>query len=279
MNLLNAIYEVIQIEKKKTPDTEILDKMRNVLEPYVYLYLIEKYGTMLHTFWEFYRPPGTSDNVFVIAERRAHPNFRFILQNIAWAGPDMAVYIYCSDENQAFIEAILGDKRDYYHIIPIFYGNPTKEEGKIGYNTLLTDYRFYQTIQAKYMLTVQMDNIIRKKINPSMFTGDYWGNPWGWDVDAAGGGGATIRNVSFMIELCRAHRPEPNIPFNEAEDKWISDRVINYPDWLFRINYLMESIFTEDPSILHQFWTLGRDYLILPREKFIECWEKLLTIK
>ena len=42
MNTLHAIYEVIQIEKKKTPDTtEILDKLRNVLEPYIYFYLIE----------------------------------------------------------------------------------------------------------------------------------------------------------------------------------------------------------------------------------------------
>ena len=41
MNILHAIYEVIQIEKKKTPDTtEILDKLRNVLEPYIYFYLI-----------------------------------------------------------------------------------------------------------------------------------------------------------------------------------------------------------------------------------------------
>ena len=77
MNTLHAIYEVIQIEKKKTPDTtEILDKLRNVLEPYIYFYLIEKHGAMLQKFWESYQPPWISDNVFVIAERRAHPNFR-----------------------------------------------------------------------------------------------------------------------------------------------------------------------------------------------------------
>ena len=279
MELLYAIYEVIQIEKKKTPNTgEILDKLRNALEPYIYFYLIEKHGIMLQTFWESYRPPWKSDNVFVIAERRAHPNFRFILQNIAWAGPDMAVYIYCSDENQAFIEAILGDKRDYYHIIPVFSGNPTREEGKQAYNTLLTDYRFYQTIQAKYMLTVQLDNIIRKRIDPAMFTGDYWGNPWSWDSGAAGGGGATVRNINAMIELCRVHRSEPNEPFNETEDKWLSDRVTNYPDESFRSNHLMESIFVEDPHILHQFWTFGNDYLVLPREVFVEYWKKLLTI-
>ena len=280
MNTLHAIYEVIQIEKKKTPDTtEILDKLRNVLEPYIYFYLIEKHGAMLQKFWESYQPPWISDNVFVIAERRAHPNFRFILQNIAWAGPDMAVYIYCSDENQAFIEAILGDKREHYHIIPVFSGNPTREEGKQAYNTLLTDYRFYQTIQAKYMLTVQLDNIIRKKIDPAMFTGDYWGNPWSWDSGAAGGGGATVRNISAMIELCRVHRVDLDAPFNDTEDKWISDRIINYPDESFRSHHLMESVFVDDPHILHQFWTFGSDYLVLPREAFAECWRKLLTIE
>jgi len=279
MELLHAIYEVIQIEKKKTPDTgELLDKLRNALEPYIYFYLIEKHGTMLQTFWESYRPPWQSDNAFVIAERRAHPNFRFILQNIAWAGPDMAVYIYCSDENQAFIEAILGDKRNCYHIIPVFSGNPTREDGKIAYNTLLTDYRFYQTIQAKYMLTVQLDNIIRKKIDPTMFTGEYWGNPWSWELGAAGGGGATVRNISAMIKLCHVHRVDPDTQFNDTEDKWISDRVTNYPDESFRSNHLMESVFVEDPYILHQFWTFGNDYLVLSREAFAECWRKLLTI-
>jgi len=280
MDLLRAMYEVIQIENKKNPDaSNTLDILRCNLDPYVYMYLIEKYGAMLQTFWESYLPPRKSDHVFVIAERRAHPNFRFILQNIAWAGPHMAVYIFCSEENQAFIDALLGNKREHYHIIPVFNGNPNREEGKIAYNNLLTDYRFYQMIDAQYMLTVQMDNIFRKKINPAMFIGDYWGNPWAWNESAAGGGGATVRRIPAMVEICRTYRSNPDIPFDGVEDNWFSEHVTDYPDISFRSNHIMESMYVEDPYILHQFWTFGHGYLVFSREQFIEAWEKLLTIQ
>jgi hypothetical protein len=158
---------------------------------------------MLQEHWESYRPPLTSEHAFVIVERRAHPNFRFILQNMAWAAPHMAVYLFCSDENLDFIEAILGDKINSFHIIEAFQGDVSREEGKIGYNDVMTDYRFYESISSRYILTIQMDNIIRRKIPASMFTGDYWGNPWAWRTHAAGGGGATVRRVAAMIELCK----------------------------------------------------------------------------
>jgi len=259
------------------PDT-LLDINRYVLEPYVYQYLQEYYGPMLREYWQTYFPPKQSDHVFVIAERRAHPNFWFILQNMAWAAPHMAVYLFCSDQNKGFIEALLGDKKEYYHIIPIFNGNPNREEGKRAYNNLLTDYRFYQFIDATYMLTIQMDNIIRKKIDPAIFTGEYWGNPWGWSPESAGGGGGTIRNIPSMIRICQTYRPCPDEPFEEMEDKWISDHVTDYPSFEVRSSYIMESVYVEDPCILHQFWTFADCYLSLPREDVLTCWRTLMRI-
>ena len=278
MEKLHAIYEVANIERKKHPDKSILDANRQTLEPYIYMYLMESYGPMLEAHWKTYVPPKKSENVFMIAERRAHPNFRFILQNIAWAGPDMAVYLFCSDENLAFIEALLGDKKVHFHIIPVFIGNPDREQGKISYNNLLTDYRFYQRIDANYVLTVQMDNIFRKKIDPLMFVGDYWGNPWHWKPSAPGGGGATVRRINAMIELCRTHRPDPNSLFEGIEDNWFCNHVTAYPDLSFRAQHMMETVIVEDPYILHQFWTFAHEYLHLSRDKFIETWRKLLTI-
>ena len=275
MDLLRGMYEMIQTESK---DPNNLDALRCSLEPFVYSYLLQKYGGMLQTFWESYLPPKKSDHVFLIAERRAHPNFLFILQNIAWAGPHMAVYIFCSEENQSFVKALLGNKCEYYHIIPIFTGNPTREEGKIAYNNLFTDYRFYQLIDATYMLTVQMDNFFRKKIDPAMFVGDYWGNPWSWSEGTAGGGGATVRRIAAMIDLCRVHRADPNVQFDGTEDIWFSDRVTNYPDISFRCTYMMESVHVEDPYIVHQFWTFGNGYLVLDRDQFVECWAKIMMI-
>jgi hypothetical protein len=82
----------------------------------------------------------------------------------------------------------------------------SRELGKIHYNNILTDYRFYEAIPATYLLTVQMDNYFRKKIPDEMFVGDYWGNPLAW-VPYKAGGGATVRKVSAMIALCKEHRP------------------------------------------------------------------------
>ena len=278
MEIIQGIYEITVAERIKNPGDEILDINRNIMEPYIYQYLMETYGPMLRAHWTTYKPPKKSNNVFMIAERRAHPNFRFILQNIAWAGPDMAVYIFCSEENLEFIKTILSDKIDYYNIFPVFNGNPTREQGKIAYNNLLTDYRFYELVDAKYMLTAQMDNIFRKKIDPAIFSGDYWGAPWSWKSDAAGGGGATVRRIQAMIDVCQTHRPEPDIPFDVTEDSWLSEHVTVYPDGDFRTNHIMESIHVDDPHIIHQFWTFSHCYLVLPKDEFVNVWAKLLHI-
>ena len=276
--MLAAAYEVAKIESKKHDHTARLDIYRNVLEPYFYSHLTENYGNMLQEHWDSYRPPLTSEHAFVIVERRAHPNFRFILQNIAWAAPHMAVYIFCSDENLAFIEAILGDKINSFHIIEAFQGDVSREEGKIGYNDVMTDYRFYESISSRYILTIQMDNIIRRKIPASMFVGDYWGNPWAWRTHAAGGGGATVRRVAAMIELCKKHRPDPTIDVPPLEDAWIAERTHSFPDFEFRRAHLMESIPTNDPVILHQFWTFTDAYIVTPRDNVVTYWTHLLTL-
>jgi hypothetical protein len=278
MELLQGMYEVALIEKAKCATDDILDINRRVIEPYVYMYLQQQYGPMLQDHWKTYLPPKQSEHVFVIAERRAHPYFPFILQNMAWAGPHMAVYIFCSEENQGFIRSILGDKASHYHIIPVFNGNPDREHGKRAYNNLLTDYRFYQLIDATYMLTIQLDNIIRKKIDPAMFVGEYWGNPWSWSTESAGGGGATVRNIPAMIRICQLHRSNPDMPFEETEDKWLSDHVTDYPDLSFRASYLMESVHVQDPCIVHQFWTFAHCYTELPREQFIALWDTIMRI-
>ena len=278
MDILHSIYEVSQIEYKKCKTDDVLDINRRILEPYVYQYLQEMYGPMLQEHWKSYLPPKKSDHVFVIAERRAHPNFRFILQNIAWAAPHMAVYLFCSDENIAFLEALLGDKREYYHIIPVFIGDPTREEGKQAYNNLLTDYRFYQVIDASYMLTIQLDNFIRKKIDPAMFIGEYWGNPWSWNKEVAGGGGATVRNIQAMIKICQTYRPCPDELFLGTEDIWCCEHTTVYPSVDIRSNYVMESMYVDDPFIVHQFWTFSHCYLNLPRESYILCFKQIMHI-
>ncbi len=238
-----------------------LHHFRTVFEPYIYNILIKKYSGCLDDFWKDYLPPLVSDKAFVIIERRCHPNYWFILRNIAWANPNMSVYIICSEENEMFIRTLLGNKVSNFNILPLFKGSPDRTTAIKDYNNLLTDYRFYEKINDKYILTIHMDVFFRKKISDDIFIGDYWGAPWGWNQIMPGGSGATIRCVQKMIELCKLYRPSPELKSDniDGEDAWFSEKIIElgwmYPDIDFRKKTIMESIPVTDPYIVHQFWT------------------------
>jgi hypothetical protein len=159
-----------------------------------------------------------------------------------------------------FIRSLLGDKASNFHILPLFTGSPDRITAVRDYNNLLTDYRFYEKINAKYILTIQMDLFIRKKLTDDLFIGDYWGAPWAWTQIMPGGSGSTIRCVERMIELCKLYRPSPKLTdVINGEDVWFSNKIIElgwkYPDIEFRKKTILESIPTADPYIVHQFWT------------------------
>ena len=252
-----------------------LHAFRTELEPYIYHYLIEQYGLRLNAVWENYAPPLKSDKAYVLVERRAHPNYPFLLKMMAWAAPHLSVYLVCSDENLEFIKAILGDKIEHFNIIVAYSGEVDRDQGRAEYNQLLTDASFYEQIDAEYMVTMQMDVFLRRKLTDELFCGDYWGAPWGWRQESAGGGGATIRRVQKMIEICKAN---PFAPCNECEDSWIADQIQDFPPLEFRYAHIMESIPTEDPIIVHQFWTFLDNYQIQDRVRFTENMKRILTI-
>lgn len=276
---MESLYEVALIEynNRLSIESECLDRYRTILEPYIYHYLIEHYSGMLNQFWTNYLPPLHYKYAFVIVERRAHPNFEFILKNIAWSGPKMAVYIFCSDVNIGFIKAILGTKASSYNIKAVFTGLGTRESGKTDYSTFLTNADTYKMIDAEYIITVQMDTFFRRAIPDEIFTGIYWGNPWAWKLSYAGGGGATVRKVADMIRIC-----ETNTNHGEAEDSWFADRIIENGAWIpplpFRAEMIMESLPSHNPVIIHQFWTYLDHYFRFPKEAFIGYWKHLLTI-
>ena len=282
---MEAIYEVVSLEHSRRSDDprKQLDTYRTVLEPYIYHYLIERNMSYLNEFWKTYTPPKEAKNAFVLVERRAHPNFEFLLKNIAWADPKNSVYIFCSDVNIKFILAILGNKAEHYNIILAFNEDVSREQGKIEYNTMLTSSEFYKTIEADYILTVQMDNFFRRKLPPDIYTGDYWGNPWEWVPHIPGGGGATVRRVAKMIELCESFKYEDREKPDEGEDSWLSYRIMDisgeYPPFKTRQEFIMESCITFDPYILHQFWSYVEQYLSLSKKHFIRYWSSLLELQ
>jgi len=277
---------LIKMEEANTQEEKvhIWDKrchiLRYILEPYVYNYLLVTYGPALDRFWKTYRPPKKADNAFVIVERRPHPNFWYILRNIAWAAPQMSVYIFCSDENEDFIRTLLGDKAEHYNIIRAFQGNPPREKAIQDYNNFYTDYRNYEMMDAKYIMTVQMDIFVRRRLDMQMFMTDYYGNPWAWKQEDPGGGGATVRRVAKMIEICRRWRPDPSIDCPISEDGWINEKIIEcgtWPEVGIRGTVFMETLLQNNPYVVHQTWSFTDVVLKEGRETFLGLWRNLLT--
>ena len=259
------------------------DSYRTVLEPDIFSILEAKYGSKLKSIWDTYYPPKKSDHAFVVVERRAHPNFWWVLRNMAWAGPNMAVYLFCSDQNEGFIRTLLGDKADYFNICVVFKGNPSRERGKKEVDNLLSDWRTYASIDAKYILTMEMDCFLRKKVPRELFDGDYWGCTWGWQPEQPGGGGLTVRKISSMIELCRKYRPNLEEDLGCSQDCWLALRTmeeeLDYPRLEFRILYLMENILQGSPVGVHQFWTYFFNTPLDNQEQWIGFVSHILTLE
>jgi hypothetical protein len=255
---IKSVAEVIlsELNQPFISEPHRLDKLRLTIEPYIYNYLSVNYYSKLQEHWVNYKPPKNSKNVFAIIERRCHPNFDFVLKNIAWANPNMAVYIFCSDENENYIKALLRDKNEYVTLVKAFTGSVSRDQGKIDYNNLLTSTKMYEAFDksVEYLLTIQMDVFIRRAVTDDMFVGGYWGNPWAWKPNTPGGGGATIRKISTMIDICSKYKY-----IDGGEDTWFATHIQEYnygfPDIDFRAMRIMESIYVMNPVVVHQFWT------------------------
>lgn len=269
-------------EMHRYQSNEMLISLRTDLEPFIYQYLSQKYGPALEEFWETYIPPKKSTIAFVILEPRIHPNFKFILQNIAWANPGASIYIFCSDLNYFFIESILGDKLDSFHVVQYIQDIKSKEEGYSFYNSTLIEKDIYTKIDAEYMITVQMDTFFRRQFTNELCVGSYWGSPWMWAKENPGGGGVTVRNIKVMRKILPKTFPG-EIPQDMREDGWIGNEILRlgleYPPFPFRRDMLMENIAADNPIAVHQFWTFLSNFNPLEQDEFIQYIHSLLTLQ
>lgn len=265
-------------EQRQACYTETLDRYRCDLEPYIWQHLMTTYGPALDRHWETHQFPKKSPHAWVIVERRCHPNWWFLLRNIAWAGPTFSLYIFCSDENEAFVRALLGDKIQTVHLHPIFKGTATRQKGKDQYAALFKCPEFYQTIDAEYMIRAEPDTYLRHKVPDAVFTGDFYGAPWAWAMDKPGGGGLHVRRIAAMIQLCT----RANHRGTEGEDSWLGDKVQEYglavPSLAWRTQIFSENFPVEDPIGVHQFWTFLDNFQIAEPARFQEHLARYLRI-
>jgi hypothetical protein len=287
-SLIHVFYEKVReiVFLKQSTDLDhtkfgqfALHKARCDLEPYVYNYLENKYGNQLTEFWKTHQFPVKSKYAWAIVERRCHPNWWFVLRNIAWAGPHMSLYIFCSDENLGYLKSLLGDKAANVHLLLVFKGFANRTDGFRQMEKLMTSPEFYGGIDADYILTFQTDCFFRKKVPQGIFVGDYYGSPWGWSLEDLGGGGITVRNVQRMIDLCSKEVAPEGI----AEDGWIGGLVKRHggsvPPDSIRFMAFCENFPTPDPIGVHQFWTFLHNFGMNEPEKFKKNMETVLKLE
>jgi hypothetical protein len=164
-----------------------------------------------------------------------------------------------------------------------FIGNASRERGKKEVDNLLSNYLTYESIQAEFIVTVEMDTFFRRKIPDEIFQGDYWGNPWSWKPEHPGGGGVTIRNIKNIAKHCRKLRSDVFNDLHTAQDAWLSDTIYTengvYPDIYFRANHIMESIPVENPVAVHQFWTYLDQYQVVNKDIYLMHLENILKFE
>lgn len=282
--LLEACYSAIR-ERMSSPDynTEdwqknTLSYFRNHLEPFVFQYVESQNGKMLTEFWKTYQFPVKSKRAWVITERRVHQNWWFLLRNIAWAAPDMALYIFCSENNMPYLRSLLGDKATNVHLIPWFSGFPSPTQQYKEFNDAWKTPELWKQIDAEYILRIELDCIVPCKIPDDIFVTDFYGSPWGWQPERCGGGGLSIRRVSKCLEACLSDSNKDDIL---PEDCWLEHRLTNlgfkYPDLKFRSSVFMENIYVTKPIGIHQFWTFILNYNPQNRETFQKIIAHILT--
>jgi hypothetical protein len=257
---------------------ETLDKYRCDLEPYIWQYFMLNYGPKLDEFWKSHKFPKKSKYAWTIIERRCHPNWWFLLRNIAWAAPHFSLYIFCSDENYDFVKALLGDKAENVNIIRWYKGFVSRQEGKDQYAMTFKLPGFYKLIDAEYMIRAELDTYLRHKIPNSVFMDDFYGAPWGWNAEMPGGGGLHIRKIKSMIDLCT----KANYCGAEGEDAWLGQKIIEYgykyPSLDVRKDIFSENFPVMDPIGVHQFWTFLENFEISNPDKFKKHLTRYLKI-
>jgi hypothetical protein len=288
-SLTEAFYrvandELVNLNKITTKETEnqlrnaILRKFRINLEPFVFNYLIMRYGEKLDLFWKIHQFPKKSQYAWVLVERRIHSNFWFVLRNLAWAGPDMSLYIFCSDHNISYIKSILGDKVENVHLISVFTGEGLFQEATDDYQRIFKKAEFYRQIDAEYMLKIELDCYLRRPLPKQIFVDDFYGAPWAWMLDKPGGGGLNVRRVPAMIELCDKLNDANTVP----EDGWLGQKIVELgyrvPPLDFRVAVFSENFPVKEPIGVHQFWTFVLNFGFPNKAKLRENIERYLTI-
>lgn len=237
---------------------EYYDTHRKQLEPVIFEILQSRYGEIFEERWKTATIPkwGETDKTILFVERRQHPNFRFLLRNVAYFCPDWSITVVCSDENLEFVKECCEPHGGHIRVLPLMKGASDPVTGRREYNELLQTETFWSLFQEEWVLTMEMDCYLRKPLPTEIFQYDYVASMWHWNKKAPGGGGLSLRRVRMMKELCA----DRTVRKDSAQDCFVSN-ALEQPDssWTWPSQeknlYFGESCIEKQTCGVHQWWT------------------------
>lgn len=193
----------------------------------------------------------------IIIDERATPLLRATVLNTLLMGMRRwEVSIYTTPKALDGMKALF---KDLEPIVKINCLEQTDSEfGWNGYNQLLKDPDFWESLNYKKILIFQTDTLLIKPVDIEYFKYDYVGSPWAKNrydshsfprfsqsldrIEATvesriycssvpdglinGNGGLSIRNPKLMSEICIKHAKES--PSDEAEDIFFAKHISSY---------------------------------------------------
>jgi len=253
---IHSIVKGLTINRVKSY-IDLLHQCRLQIDPILFNSLRSIYGATLKNFWNTATIPKISNRAILFVERRYAPNLEFCLHNAVYFARGYSVHIFCSEANYEFIKIICGIHVSNIHIHVLFKTIGTPEEGKLEYNALLKQFRFWNIFQEEYILTMETDCYLLKPIPESIYKYDYVASRWKWSQNEPGGGGLTHRKTSIMKQICKLENKE--LQQNPMQDCFASTgiTIINgiTPNLNDSEEYFTESQFSSKIIGTHQWWT------------------------
>ena len=212
--------------------------------------------------------------------------FTSALYNIAhiYGGTDVALTIICSADAYSQVTDIIDDQWSNVRII-----NGTESGKKFGireYNKMLTDRKFWDNFDSRFILITHIDSVLFRKLDDWMYDYSMIGSSWGdWQPapngkPRVGNGGYTLRNVNSMKYVLKteksyiAEHPDGGAP----EDVWWHYKIQNLPSESKALEFSAENFTLDDliPTGGHKLFgkpsmkTMGKAFRFL-QEQYARC--------
>jgi hypothetical protein len=232
------------------------------LDPLVYDCLKSKYFATFKEEFQKYTAPSTVGGLYKAAvcliEGRIHPHLEFLVYNIAYFAKGWKIFVFCSDINEKWLTEVLGPKSSEITFVKVFNGSAGREQGRKEYNDLLRSADFYASIPADYVLLMETDCYLRKRLPLYEWKKyDYIACPIAWESnkeDPSLVGGASFRRRDAAIQVCREYESE-----EWAHDIFMDNGTkvlgLKRPTYKKAHKWFSESCVSFDPVIVHQWWT------------------------